>query len=157
MCFSGLHVCLHILLSLFRKLMFLSSKLQNTRHGLYQHLKSNAHLSEICKCPVCSRTFTTSTALIQHLESAPSSKCGARDDPRFRQIIEQAAGGVLDIAGTHIDDTPRYYSSKVLPKMGDTREAFNDPEYRAARERERGQMMDEQTARIMEWKDNDEE
>ena len=124
------------------------------------HLKSNAHLTELSTCPICLNQFHSAAALVQHLESQ-TNKCNARNDPRFRQIVDQVGGGTLDTAGTHEDNTPRYFSSRIAPKLSlhtvheadeeTITDAVHDPEYRTRRDRDQQQKLDE----IEAWRRNE--
>lgn len=125
------------------------------------HLKSNAHLTDLYSCPIC---FSNASAITQHLESQ-TNRCNARDDRRFSQIIDQVAAGMINMAGSHIDNTHRFYAAQVLSKLQlDTVHkakeevivnAVHDPRYRAARVREREQILREENARIEEWQTAD--
>ncbi|ELR09714.1 hypothetical protein GMDG_04200 [Pseudogymnoascus destructans 20631-21] len=133
------------------------SKLLNSSQALHMHLKSNAHLTDLCLCPFCFKQFHSGSAITQHLESQ-TNRCNARDDRRFSQIMDQVAAGMINTAGTHADNTHRYYTAQIVPKLQlDTVHeakgevvvnAVNDPEYRLARTREREQKLKEEKARI---------
>ncbi|OBT55826.1 hypothetical protein VE04_04433 [Pseudogymnoascus sp. 24MN13] len=133
------------------------SKLLNSSQALYMHLKSNAHLTDLYSCPFCFNQFRSASAITQHLESQ-TNRCNARDDRRFSQLMDQVAAGMIDTAGIHDDNTHRYYSAQIVPKLPldtvhEAKEevivnAVQDPEYRLARIREREQKQEEERARI---------
>lgn len=128
------------------------------------HLKSNAHLTDLCSCPFCFKQFRSGSAITQHLESQ-TNRCNARDDSRFSRVIDQVAAGMIDTAGTHEDNTHRYYSAQIVPKLQldtvhEAKEevivnAVHDPEYRSARIREREEKQKEERARIEAEKNNE--
>ncbi|OBT62059.1 hypothetical protein VE03_09215 [Pseudogymnoascus sp. 23342-1-I1] len=140
------------------------TKLLNSAEGLYMHLKSNAHLTDLYSCPFCFKQFNSAAAITQHLESQ-TNRCNARDDRRFNQLINQVAAGMIDAAGTHDDNTHRYYSAQIVPKLQlDTVHeaneevivnAVHDPEYRSARVKEREQKLKEEQARVEAWQNDD--
>lgn len=128
------------------------------------HLKSNAHLTDLYSCPFCFSQFHSASAITQHLESQ-TTRCKAREDRRFNQLMDQVAAGMIDTAGTHDDNTPRYYSAQVVPNLQlDTvheaeeeviTNAVHDPEYRLARRREREQRLKEDKDRDEAWQNDD--
>ncbi|KFY45928.1 hypothetical protein V495_02728 [Pseudogymnoascus sp. VKM F-4514 (FW-929)] len=140
------------------------TKLLNSSQALYMHLQSNAHLTELSTCPTCLNQFNSGAALMQHLESQ-TNRCNARDGRHFRQLIDQVAAGMVDTAGTHDDNTHKFYSARIVPKLAlDTVHeakdeivisAVNDPEYRADRVREREQKLQEEKDRLDEWHNED--
>lgn len=128
------------------------------------HLKSNAHLTDLYSCPFCFNQFNSASAITQHLESQ-TTRCNARVDSRFNQLMDQVAAGMIDTTGTHDDNTHRYYSAQIVPNLQlDTvheaeqeviTKAVHDPEYRLARVREREQRRKEDRDRDEAWQ-NDE-
>ncbi|KFY17929.1 hypothetical protein V492_00284 [Pseudogymnoascus sp. VKM F-4246] len=140
------------------------SKLLNSSEGLYMHLKSNAHLTDLYRCPICFKQFHSAAAITQHMESQ-TNRCNARADPRYRQIMDQVSAGMVGTAGTHEDKTHRYYSAQVVPQLQldtahevkdeDIANAVNDPAYRAARSREHEQRLMEEKARVEAWQNDD--
>ncbi|KAI0472093.1 hypothetical protein GGR56DRAFT_656913 [Xylariaceae sp. FL0804] len=66
-----------------------------TASGLAAHLKSPAHAGTAKKkCPGCNKYFTTTTALVSHMET--SQKCRVRKGDDFRVIVSQVTGATLD-------------------------------------------------------------
>lgn len=72
-----------------------SSKKYKTVQSLTAHLKSLAHRGEKITCPSCRHSFTSKTAMVQHMESAVT-KCSIRESDQFRELLARMTGGVLD-------------------------------------------------------------
>ena len=72
------------------------SKKFKTAQGLTGHLKSPAHRGEPITCPACRGKFNSKTAMVQHMESS-ITKCGIRESDRFRELLAQLTGGILDV------------------------------------------------------------
>ncbi|KAI8627658.1 hypothetical protein F5Y19DRAFT_486595 [Xylariaceae sp. FL1651] len=63
--------------------------------GLTAHLRSPAHTGGRIPCRGCRKVFTTTAALIQHMET--TSTCNIRQSDDFRAMLGQATGGLLDV------------------------------------------------------------
>ena len=103
------------------------SKKFKTAQGLTGHLKSPAHRGEPITCPACRGKFNSKTAMVQHMESS-ITKCGIRESDRFRELLAQLTGGILDVKlvaaaaaagplGDRDDDDPSEALARDVPRM----------------------------------------
>ena len=94
------------------------SKKFKTAQGLAVHLKSLAHRGATITCPACRGKFNSRTAMVQHMESS-ITRCGIRESDRFRELLAQMTGGVLDAepAGPPEDRADLETRARDAPKL----------------------------------------
>ncbi|KAI9828787.1 MAG: hypothetical protein M1832_001892 [Thelocarpon impressellum] len=80
--------------------------------GFKSHLRSSTHLTERISCPGCLKIFNSTTALVQHCESA-SNRCKIREADDYNQALGVITGGVLDVDGYHDDGTIKYSAAQL--------------------------------------------
>ncbi|KAK4169126.1 hypothetical protein QBC43DRAFT_356709 [Cladorrhinum sp. PSN259] len=84
--------------------------------GLGNHLQSAAHTNNWkVQCPMCMRWFDTTAALIQHAESQ-SVRCNLRKSEGFRHLLSQATGGMIDSTEKNADGTEKYQVTEEARK-----------------------------------------
>lgn len=75
--------------------------------ALEAHLLSPAHTGGDSRCPFCLKMFKTTTALVQHAESA-STRCKIRETVQYGQAMDIFTGGLIETQGYHQDGTIKY-------------------------------------------------
>ena len=75
--------------------------------GLEAHVTSPAHIGGDSRCPYCLKIFKTTTALVQHAESA-SARCKIRETGNYGKAMDTFTGGLIETKGYHEDGSIKY-------------------------------------------------
>lgn len=80
--------------------------------ALEAHLLSPTHTGGKTRCPYCLKIFKSTTALVQHAESA-TTRCKLRESAHFGEAMDAFTGGLIETHGYNPDGSIKYRAAEI--------------------------------------------